>query len=137
MKFSDAAGQPRLLDPDYGKSTVEVYRDSVEERFVHFQNTDVLLYRADNDRTGNKTPSWIPRWDIPMLFRNLFRFAKALPLKPARKTKPVWNINKTINVLSLSGFSIDPIKYVESYNESIFGNATIKLDRGRNELKQV
>ena len=134
MKFSHAAG---LLDPDYGKSTVEVYRDSVEAGFVHFQNTDVLLYRADNDRTGNKTPSWIPRWDIPMLFRNPFRFGKALPWEPAGGTKPIWNIDKTMNVLFLSGFVIDPIKYVESYNESIFGNALIKSDGGRNELKQV
>jgi hypothetical protein len=86
MKFSNAAG---LLDPDYGKSTIEVYWDSIEARFVHFQNTDVLLYRADNDHTGNKTPSWIPRWDIPMLFGNPFRFRIALPWKPAGETKPV------------------------------------------------
>jgi hypothetical protein len=137
MKFSDAAGQPGLLDPDYGKSTVEVYRDSVEAELVYFQNIDVLLYHADNDRTGNKTPSWIPCWDIPMLFRNPFRFGKALPWKPAGESKPVWNINKTTNVLSLSRFSMDPIKYVESYKEIIFGNATIKSDGGRNELKQV
>jgi hypothetical protein len=129
MKFSDGAG---LLDPDYSKSAVEVYRDSVEAGFVHFQNTDVLLYR-----TGNETPSWIPRWDQPMVFRNPFRFGKAVPWKPAGETKPIWNIDKTINVLSLSGFVVDPIKYVESYNENIFGNATIKSDEGRNELKQV
>jgi hypothetical protein len=134
MKFSDGAG---LLDPDYGKSTVEVYRDSVEAGFVYFQNTDVLLYRTDNDHTGNKTLSWIPRWDLPMLFRNPFRFGKALLWKPAGETKPIWNIDKIMNVLSLSGFVIDPIKYVESYNESIFGNVTIKSDEGRNELKQV
>jgi hypothetical protein len=48
MKFSDVPG---LLDPDYGKSDVEVYRDSVEAGLVYFQNTDVLLYCA-----GNKTP---------------------------------------------------------------------------------
>lgn len=129
MKFSGGAG---LLDPDYGKSTVEVYRDSVEAGFVHFQNTDVLLYR-----TGNETPSWIPRWDLPMLFRNPFRFGKALPWKPAGETKPIWTIDKTMNVLSLSGFVVEPIKYVELYNESMFGNAMINSDGGRNELKQV
>jgi hypothetical protein len=42
-----------------------------------------------------------------------------------------------MNVLSLSLFAIDPIKYVESYNKSVFGNAMIKLDRGRDKLKQV
>lgn len=113
------------------------YRDSVEAGFVHFQNTDVLLYRHDNDHTSNKTPSWIPRWDLPMLFRNPFRFGKAIPWKPAGETKPIWNIDQTMNVLSLSGFVVDPIKYVEFYNESIFGNETIKSGEGRNELKQV
>jgi hypothetical protein len=129
MKFSDGAG---LLDPDYSKSTVEVYRDSVEAAFINFQNTDVLLYI-----TGNENPSWIPRWERPMLFRNPFRFGKALPWKPAGETKPVWNIDKKLNVLSLSGFVVDPIKFVESYNERFFCNAITKSDEGRNELKQV
>ena len=56
-----------LLQPDYNKSTVEVYRDSVDAAFIHFQNTDVLLYV-----TGNKSPSWVPRWNQSMLFRNPF-----------------------------------------------------------------
>jgi len=129
MKFSDGAG---LLDPDYGKSQIEVYRDSVQAGLVHFQNTDVLLYR-----TGDETPSWIPRWDRPMLFRNPFRFGKALPWKPAGETKPVWSIDKTTNVLSLSGFVVDHINHATSYDESIFGNATIKSDEGRIELRQV
>ena len=129
MKFSDGA---ELLDPDYSKTTIEVYRDSVEAAFVNFQNTDVLLYV-----TGTESSSWIPRWDQPMLFRNPFRFGKALPWKPAGETKPVWNIDKKLNSLSLSGFVVDPIKYVESYNESIFGNAMTKSDEGRNVLKQI
>ena len=129
MNLSDGAG---LQDPDYNKSTVEVYRDSVEAAFVNFQNTDVLLYI-----TGHENPSWIPRWDRPMLFRNPFRFGKALPWKPAGETKPIWNTDKKLNVLSLSGFVVDPIKYVESYNESFFGNAMTKSDEGRNVLKQV
>jgi hypothetical protein len=72
-----------------------------------------------------------------MLFRNPFRFGKALPWKPAGETKPIWNIDKKLNTLSLSGFVVDTIKYVESYNESIFGNAMTKSDEGRNVLKQV
>ena len=129
MKLSDSAG---LLDPDYSKLTVEVYRDSVEAAFVNFQNTDVLLYI-----TGHENPSWIPRWDRPMLFRNPFRFGKALPWKPAGETKPIWNIDKKLNVLSLSGFVVDHIKYVESYNESMFGNAMTESHEGRDVLKQV
>jgi hypothetical protein len=42
-----------------------------------------------------------------------------------------------LNVLSLSGFVVDSIKYVESYNESVFDNAMTKSDEGRNVLKQV
>jgi Heterokaryon incompatibility protein (HET) len=128
MEFSDGA---EILDPDYNKSTVEVYRDSVEAAFVNFQNTNVLLYI-----TGNKKPSWIPRWDQPMLFRNPFRFGKAVPWKPAGETKPIWIIDKKLNVLSLSGFIVDPIEFVESYNESFFGNMT-KSDEGRNVLKEA
>lgn len=54
MNFSDRA---KLLDADYSKSIVNVYRDSVEAVFVNFQNTDVLLYV-----TGRENPSWIPSW---------------------------------------------------------------------------
>jgi hypothetical protein len=129
MEFSDGGG---LLKPDYSKSTIEVYRDSVEAAFINFQNTDVLLYL-----TGNENPSWIPRWDRAMLFRNPFRFGNAVPWKPAGETKPIWNIDKKLNVLSLSGFVVDPIKFAESYNESFFGNAMIDSDKGRNVLKQV
>jgi Heterokaryon incompatibility protein (HET) len=128
MEFSDGAG---LLHPDYSKSIVEVYRDSVEAAFVNFQNTNVLLYT-----TGNENPSWIPRWDRPMLFRNPFRFGKALPWKPAGETKPLWSIDKKLNVLSLSGFVVDLLKFVESYNESFFGNAMIKSDEGKNVLEK-
>jgi hypothetical protein len=53
------------LDPDYSKSTLEVYRDSVEAALVNFEKADVLLYI-----TVEEEPSWIPRWNIPMLFRN-------------------------------------------------------------------
>ena len=46
-----------LLKPDYSKSLLEVYRDSVEAAFLNFRNVDVLLYV-----TGNERSSWIPRW---------------------------------------------------------------------------
>lgn len=72
-----------------------------------------------------------------MLFRNPFRFGKALLWKPAGETKPIWNIDKKLNVLSLSGFVVDPVKFVESYNERFFCNAITKSDEGRNMLKQV
>jgi hypothetical protein len=72
-----------------------------------------------------------------MVFWNPFRFGKAVPWKPAGETKPMWNINKTMNVLSLSRFVINLIKYIKSYNENIFGNVIIKSNKGRNELKQV
>ena len=72
-----------------------------------------------------------------MLFQNPFQFGRALPWKPAGETKPIWNIDKKLNILSLSGFVVDPIKFVESYDESFFGNAMTKSDGGRNALKQV
>jgi hypothetical protein len=70
----DVSHGPGLLDPDYGKSNVEVFQDSVQAGLAHFQNTDVLLYR-----TGNEVPSWIPQWNHPMVFRNPFRFGKEVP----------------------------------------------------------
>ena len=129
MEFSDGAG---LLSPDYSKAIVDVYRDSVEAALVNFQNTNVLLYI-----TGNENPSWIPHWNQPMLFRNPFRFGKPLPWKPVGDTKPIWNIDKKSNILSLSGFVVGPIKFAESYNERIFSNAWSNSDEDRNALKQV
>jgi hypothetical protein len=129
MNFSDGA---KLLDADYSKSIVNVYRDSVEAAFVNFQNTDVLLYV-----TGHENPSWIPSWSKPMLFRNPFRFGRSLPWKPAGERKPIWNIDEQLNILSLHGFVVEPIKHVELYNESIFGNAMAQSDEGRDMLKRV
>ena len=55
MEFSDGA---ELLDPDFSKSKLEVYRDSVEAAVLNFQNTDVFTYI-----TGDQDPSWITQWD--------------------------------------------------------------------------
>ncbi|KAF2658267.1 hypothetical protein K491DRAFT_624949 [Lophiostoma macrostomum CBS 122681] len=121
-----------LLDPDYGKSTLEVYRDAVEAALVNFKKADVLLYV-----TGSQNPSWIPRWDIPMLFRNPFRFGKPMPWKPAGDTGPVWSIDKSTNVLSLSGFTLDVIEYTEPYNQLNFANGTIDSEEGKASLKVI
>ncbi|EWZ40631.1 uncharacterized protein FOBCDRAFT_276054 [Fusarium oxysporum Fo47] len=87
-----------LLYPDYDKSTVEVYMDSVAAAFVDMQNTDVLLYAPGTDH-----PSWVSRWDRAMLFRNPFRFGKALPWSPSPDLKPTWSINAESKVLALRG----------------------------------
>lgn len=119
-----------LLKPDYSKTVAEVYRDSVEAALVNFENTDVLLYVQ-----GIENPSWVPRWDIPMLFRNPFRFGKPLPWRPAGDTQPTWNIDKESSILSLSGFVVGPIKFVQPYNEMYFGNAMTESDEGRKALR--
>lgn len=121
-----------LLNPDYSKSTLEVYRDAVEAALVNFKKADVLLYV-----TGTENPSWIPRWDIPMLFRNPFRFGKPMPWKPAGDTEPIWSIDKSANVLSLSGFTVDVIKYAEPYNQLGFSNSTIDSEEGKARLKNI
>ena len=92
MEVSDGGD---LLDPDYSKSTLEIYRDSVEAAIIGFQNTDVFTYI-----TGDENPSWIPRWNQPMLFRNPFRFGRALPWKPGGETTPIWTIDKELNIVS-------------------------------------
>ena len=121
-----------LLEPDYSKSVAEVYQDSVEAALVGFNTTDVLLYVH-----GTESPSWVPRWDIPMLFRNPFRFGKPLPWRPAGDTTPIWSIDKKSSILSLSGFVVGPIEFVEPYNESCFGNVMTESDEGRKTLNQV
>ncbi|CAG8961569.1 hypothetical protein HYFRA_00006103 [Hymenoscyphus fraxineus] len=129
MEIQDGA---ELLEPDYSKSVVEVYRDTVEAAFMNFKRTDALLYVK-----GTEDPSWIPRWDIPMLFRNPFRFGKPLPWKPAGETMPIYTIDKEANILSLSGSIIGTIEFVEPYNESYFGNPMIDSEEGRETLKGV
>ena len=129
MDFSDGG---ELLDPDYGKSILEVYRDSVEVAIFIFQNTDVFTYI-----TGDENPSWIPRWNQPMVFRNPFRFGRALPWKPASETAPIWKIDKKLNLISLTEFIVDRVNVVDSYNESSFGNAVIESDEGKNLLTKV
>jgi hypothetical protein len=129
IKFTKGA---ELLKPNYKKSTIEVYQDSIKAALVNFKNTDVLLYL-----TGNKDPSWIPYWDQPMLFRNLFCFGNLVLWKPAGESKPIWSIDKESNVLSVHGLIVDPIKFTGPYNKSIFGNTMINSNEGRNRLKQI
>lgn len=109
MEFSNGS---ELLDPDYSKSVSEVYRDSVEAAIINFPNTDVFTYVR-----GNEHPSWIPQWNRLMVFLNLFRFGKALPWKPVGETTPIWNISKKLNMISLTGFVVDSISFVEPYSE--------------------
>ena len=120
-----------LLDPNYSKTTLEVYRDSVEAALLSFQNTDVLTYI-----TGDQDPSWIPRWDQSMLFRNPFRFGRSLPWTPAGHTTAVWSIEKASNVLMLEGSILDSIEHAGTYRESLFGNSLFESLNGRNELRQ-
>lgn len=129
MKCSDGG---ELLDPDYSKSSLDVYRDSVEAAIINFQNTDVLTYV-----TGDENPSWIPQWNRPMLFRNPFRFGSALLWRPSGETQPIWNIDKKLNILSLTGFIVGSVNLVHSYNERFFCNAMIESEEGKSELTQV
>ena len=121
-----------LLDPDYNKSILEVYRDSVEAALLNFQNTDIFTYV-----TGDGSPSWIPQWNQPMLFRNPFRFGRALPWRPASRTTPIWNIDKGLNILSLTGYSVDSVKLFDSYSEGFFSNAMIQSDEGKRVLVEA
>ncbi|KAI1361366.1 heterokaryon incompatibility protein-domain-containing protein [Xylaria arbuscula] len=119
-----------LLDPDYSKTTIDVYRDSVEAAFINFRNTNALFYVH-----GVETPSWVPRWDEPMLFRNPFRFGQALPWKPAGDSEPKWEIDRNQNILSLRGCNIATVKTSETYVETYFGNAMIGSDEGKLKLQ--
>ncbi|KAF3919587.1 hypothetical protein ABW20_dc0103296 [Dactylellina cionopaga] len=129
MKFSQGAD---ILIPDYNKTTLEVYRDSVEAALVNFKNTDALLYL-----NGTEKPSWIPQWNISMLFRNPFRFGNRVPWKPAGETKAVWSIDKIENILTIDGFVTHNIKIARPYNESYFGTTMINSDEGKATLQQV
>ena len=129
MHFSNGG---HLLDPDYRKATLEVYRDSVEAALLNFRNTDVLTYV-----NGDQNPSWIPQWNQSMLFRNPFRFGRSLPWKPAGHTTAIWSIEKDSNNLTMEGYIFDSIQYVDSYRESIFGNALLKSEEGVKELRQI
>ncbi|KAI1303970.1 heterokaryon incompatibility protein-domain-containing protein [Xylaria venustula] len=119
-----------LLDPDYGKSTVDVYRDSVEAALINYKNTNALLYVH-----GVEEPSWVPRWDRPMLFRNPFRFGQALPWRPAGESKPKWKIDREKNILFLSGFKLAVIESSETYTETLFGNTLMESDEGKSKLR--
>ena len=121
-----------LLDPDYNKSVLEVYRASIEAAILDFQNTDIFTYVS-----GNGNPSWIPQWNQPMLFRNPFRFGRALPWKPAGRTTPIWNIDKELNILSLTGYSVDCVKFFTPYSEVYFCTAMTKSDEGRRILVEA
>ncbi|KAF5661556.1 het-domain-containing protein [Fusarium circinatum] len=100
-----------LLYPDYDKSTVEVYMDSVA--------------------AAHRSPILGAPRDRAMLFRNPFRFGKALPWRPSLDSKPTWSISAEPRILTLRGVLIDSIKVSETYNESLFSSANMKTEEGR------
>jgi hypothetical protein len=109
-----------LLNPDYGKSLTSVYRDAVKAALTQFKTTDVLLYAM-----GKESPSWIPRWDKPMLFRNPFRFGNAVPFKPAGGSAASWNINDDRNELELQGFLVGRIQLAATYDQQWFADSVM------------
>ncbi|KAJ6257802.1 hypothetical protein Dda_7591 [Drechslerella dactyloides] len=128
MKFSNGAD---ILIPDCKKTTLEVYRDSVEAALTNFENTDALLYV-----TGKENPSWIPAWNAPMPFRNPFPFGHRVPWKPARgRSRAIWSIDKSTNVLSLGGFIAGVIKVVQPYSEQYFDATMLRSAEGKAKLK--
>jgi hypothetical protein len=60
-----------------------------------------------------------------------------LPWRPGGNTEPAWSIDKTSNMLSLSGIFIDSIAFAESYNEACFCNTMMESDVGRTALHQL
>ncbi|KAK5133583.1 hypothetical protein LTR08_007623 [Meristemomyces frigidus] len=129
MQFS--RGEELLL-PDYSKPVLEVYRDCVEAAFRNFENANVLLYL-----TGTEDPSWIPRWDVEMCFRNPFRFGRWVSWKPAGESQSDWTIDTTRNVLSLKGIAIDSVKLAACYNQRFFSNEVIRSTEGLHEMLQA
>ncbi|KAF1982508.1 hypothetical protein K402DRAFT_340114 [Aulographum hederae CBS 113979] len=119
-----------LLHPDYSKSVLEVYRNTVEAAFLQSENTDVLLY-TPGTQMGS---SWVPEWNKPMLFRNPFRFGKRPPWKPMGDTKAIWKIDRETNTLHLSGVILDTIKAAEPYNENYFCNSKMETAESRGSL---
>ncbi|KAI0485339.1 hypothetical protein GGR56DRAFT_70142 [Xylariaceae sp. FL0804] len=128
----DCAEGGELLDPDYGKTTVEAYRDSVEAALINYKTTNALLYVS-----GAEDPSWVPRWDVPMYFRNPFRFGKPLPWRPAGETQAIWSIDRDSNLLTLTGFNLDVVEFTETYYETYFGNDMVASPDSKAELERA
>ncbi|KAL8831714.1 MAG: hypothetical protein Q9170_005176 [Blastenia crenularia] len=116
------------------RSMSNIYQDLIltnRAALLDFRDTDIFTYV-----TGDGNSSWIPQWNKPMLFRNPFRFGRALPWRPAGETTPVWNIDKNLNIISLTGYFVDSVKYVEPYNEHVFCNTMLDSKEGQGILAQ-
>jgi hypothetical protein len=120
-----------LLNPDYSKPLTAVYRDAVKAALTQFKTTDVLLYAM-----GSEHPSWIPRWDKPMLFRNPFRFGNDVPFRPAGDSAASWSIDVARSELALQGFVAGHIQFAATYNQRWFAGSVLDSSEGRTMLKQ-
>ncbi|EGX95390.1 ankyrin repeat and SAM domain containing protein 6 [Cordyceps militaris CM01] len=112
----DCGDGGRLLDPDYSKTTLQVYRDVVEASLVHYKTTNALLYVA----AVEGRPSWIPFWNEAMLFRNPFRFGNPMPWRPAGGSEARWTVDRDNYILSLEGFYLGAVQAAEPYYETVF-----------------
>ena len=75
------------LQPDYGLTTFEVYRDVALKSLHCYYSAEVLSYAWTTAHYDPAWPSWIPRWDInhrPMVARNfphLYNASKSRPIQ--------------------------------------------------------
>lgn len=83
-------------------------------------------------------PSWVPASGVDLCcFRIPFRCGRKPLVETGGQDNTDLVLIRKSNIVSLNGFAVDPIKFVDFYNESFFGNTLLELNGGRNALKQV
>ena len=88
------------IDPDYTKSTWQVYQDLVFG-FIEGRGTPELLRHCDlqNDRSA-EMPTWVPNWDVPKTVEPLWGDGKACGHSMAKLTHKGGGILSVTGVIS-------------------------------------
>jgi hypothetical protein len=55
------------LQVDYNMSTLQVYRNMALRSIQEYHNLEVLSYAWLTNFPDTEYPSWIPRWDVPLI----------------------------------------------------------------------
>ena len=107
-----------LFDPDYSKSTLEVYRNevyrnSVEAAIIDFSKYGCFLPMSGATKIHHGYRDGISPWCFGIRF---VLEERSLGNRPAGRNR-FGIFDKELNIISLTGFIVDHISSVEPYSE--------------------
>ncbi|KAI1367288.1 heterokaryon incompatibility protein-domain-containing protein [Xylaria arbuscula] len=108
---SDQDGFHTLLEPNYDKPLVEVYRDLALFLIIEHGSLDVLSHVEIAKTQSSTWPSWVPDWCIAKASSEIWSPKDTLSFCADLNEPLSLNFEEEVNSLSLEGLNVDTIRF--------------------------